>query len=137
MEAPKPTHITAQGKLAGDLSHLDQGTIDQLSTPEMQARLKQMYREQFGSGRRETRAQLMAEIRVNAAPRSFESWRPQGMSRTEFRALRRQKFRQWRKNALRQQRSQRERHLLQPEPAAGQPEADEPEPSTEPASGGQ
>lgn len=102
-----PSHpvltINARGNLIGDLSHIPAETLEALQTPEARERMKAMYRQQFGSGRRELREKNAGEI--SHEQRDFRHLCPPGMSSREFRRTRRKYMREQTKSAIKEMRN--------------------------------
>jgi hypothetical protein len=99
--------INARGEIQGDTSAIDPGLLAQLQTPEAQAMMRKQYKDAHASGRRETRTALAQTRRMvnDGEQRDLRHLRPAGMTKKEFRRLRKQQFRKWSKATLKAQRS--------------------------------
>jgi hypothetical protein len=104
--APAPQQLSLTVNARGELRNtegLSPELIAQMSTPEARARIRGMYKDFNGTGRRETRV----APEVKSEHRNFTNLKPPGMSNAEFTKLRRSQFRAWTKNTLKMQRRQR------------------------------
>lgn len=99
----KTLTVNARGEICGSIEGIDPEQLNQLTSPEGKERIRKMYKDAHGTGRRE----LRRAIELNSEHRDFRHLMPPGMSNTEFKHLRRQFMRKMSKTALRTQRSQR------------------------------
>ena len=90
--------INARGEIKGDTSHIPAETLEKLNTPESRQQMRAMYRQEFGTGRRETAALTHREPK--AAQRDYRYLCPPGMDSREFRKVRRKFMRERTKAAL-------------------------------------
>jgi hypothetical protein len=98
--------VDSHGNICGDTSHIDPHILEQLTTPEARAQIRQMYKDHRGSssgGRRELKKQMPVPRYLADASagerRDLRGSVPAGMSKSEAKRLRRK----WTKAAIKQQ----------------------------------
>lgn len=96
-----PLTVDAQGNVIGDTSHVDPHILAQLSTPESQAKIREMYR----SSRYQKEPKRTPQYINEGQRRDFTHLRPAGMDNKTFRRLRKQTFRKLTKQTIKVQRS--------------------------------
>lgn len=96
-----PITVDSQGNVIGDTSHLDPNILAQLSTPESQAKIRDMYR----SSRYQKEPARAPKYINEGQRRDFSHLRPAGMDNKTFRSLRKQTFRKLTKQTIKVQRS--------------------------------
>jgi hypothetical protein len=97
--------VTAQGKIK-NAAGIAPEMLAQLQSPEGVARIRKMYKDANGTGRRDLRKKEKAP-EVKAEQRNFSAMKPPGMSSKEFRRLRRATLKSYTKQALKMQRAER------------------------------
>jgi hypothetical protein len=96
--------VGGQGQLLVDAASLPPEVAAQLMTPEAQAVIRRMYKQAYGTGRRETQQVRLVSRPPKVEQRDFRGMKPPGMTNKEFRKHRRKVFREMRKEALRGER---------------------------------